>query len=353
MISRNTLRQIPPILALAFVACCGWGVASAEEIWARPGPLPSVFQAEPQHHPATLASAEAPVVQPYVPPQFDAPVYVGAQPPQAPEFGLGAFDNLTFFLGLDGSKQPQDFGINAQFGGRAAGNWGMPLWRDRGLGFQIGTAVDATGDAVQVVQRVQGSTGRTQQFTTVGFYQRTQLGVNWGIVYDFLYEDYYDYFNLGQWRGDLSYQLSPQNTIGVWTTVSDRTSTGTFGATPITLVPISQTNAYLNHTWCNRVQTMFWGGVAYNHGQVNAVLGDLPPLTNQFVFGAQLFVPLTDRLALFGQGNFIMPVGSGLVVSFFGFELSTRGGMMSSGSRFAPVQTVAAPTNFAVDLRRR
>ncbi len=46
----------------------------------------------------------------------------------------GLFDNVSGFLGLDGSKQPQDFGINAQFGGRASVNWGIPLVRSWGLG---------------------------------------------------------------------------------------------------------------------------------------------------------------------------------------------------------------------------
>ncbi len=46
--------------------------------------------------------------------------------PTAPARGVpagiapsGMFDNLVLFLGLEGSKQPQDFGVNATFGGRS------------------------------------------------------------------------------------------------------------------------------------------------------------------------------------------------------------------------------------------
>ena len=39
----------------------------------------------------------------------------------------GLWDNVSIFVGLEGSKQPQDFGINANFGGRFALNWGFPL----------------------------------------------------------------------------------------------------------------------------------------------------------------------------------------------------------------------------------
>jgi hypothetical protein len=262
--------------------------------------------------------------------------------------------NMTFFLGLDGSKQPQDFGINAQFGGRTAFNWGVPLLESQGLGLQLGTAIDATADAVQVVQRTQGSSGRTQNFTTVGLFQRTESGVRWGFVYDFLYQNYYDTFHLGQWRIDLSYQFSPRNTIGVWSALRSDKSDGTYGATPITLVPINQTNMYFNHTWCNNAQTMFWGGLASSHGQVNGVLGDLPRLENRFTFGSQLSIPLTDHLAIFGQGNFITPASSGTVDSYLGFAFIPGGGLLRScGKSFLPLQQVGAPTNFAVDLRRR
>ena len=61
-------------------------------------------------------------------------------------------------------------------------------------------------------------------------------------------------------------------------------------------------------------------------GQVNAVLGDLRELHNTFVFGAELQIPLTDRLAIFGQGNFITPASSGTVDSYLGFVYYPHGG---------------------------
>jgi len=87
------------------------------------------------------------------------------------------FDNLSLFLGLEGSKQPQDFGVNAHFGGRSSVNWGVPLWRDWGLGLQLGTSLNATANAVQVVERVEGTTGRTQSFSTLGIFQRFESGL--------------------------------------------------------------------------------------------------------------------------------------------------------------------------------
>jgi hypothetical protein len=266
--------------------------------------------------------------------------------------GTRLFDNVSGFIGLDGAKQPQDFGINAQFGGRASVNWGIPLIKSLGIGAQLGTAIDATGDAVQVVQRIQGSTGRTQSYTTVGLFQHSDSGLFWGAAYDFLYENYYDSFRLSQWRLNLGYQVSERNTVGVWSAISGRNDAGHFGGIPITLVPITQTNIYWKHTCLSGVQLAGWGGLANSHGQVNAVLGDLPRLHDPFVFGAELFVPLSERWAIVGQGNFIMPASSGTVDAYLGFAFYPHGGIRQLSSAFAPVQSVAAPTNFAVDLKR-
>jgi hypothetical protein len=315
--------------------------------------LPPVWSTVPPVAPVarSLSGNDDPLLEEFDKPVDFVPASGACDEILVPKYRL--LDPLSVFMGLDGSKQPQDFGINAQFGGRAAVNWAVPLIESLGIGAQIGTAIDATGDAVQVQQRILGSTGRTQSYTTVGVFQRTEMGLFWGLAYDFLREDYYDNFSLGQWRFNVGYMISPRSTIGVWSTISAQSDSGTFGATPVTLVPISQTNAYYKYVWPNAVQTTFWGGLANEHGQVNAVLGDLRELHNTFVFGAELQIPLTDRLAIFGQANFITPASSGTVDSYLGFVYFPHGGARRVvQSSFAPLQTVAAPTNFAVDLRR-
>jgi hypothetical protein len=35
----------------------------------------------------------------------------------------------------------------------------------------------------------------------LGLFQRTEAGLVWGLGYDFLYQEYYDNFTLGQYRG--------------------------------------------------------------------------------------------------------------------------------------------------------
>ncbi|WP_146505701.1 hypothetical protein [Rubinisphaera italica] len=52
-------------------------------------------------------------------------------------------DVLEFFAGLEGSKQPQDFGVNAHMGTRVHVNYGSIIVPEWGLGLQVGTAIIA------------------------------------------------------------------------------------------------------------------------------------------------------------------------------------------------------------------
>jgi hypothetical protein len=264
------------------------------------------------------------------------------------------FDTLELFGGLEGSKQPQDFGTNAEFGGRLHVNWGVPLLPDLGIGLQVGTAVDLTDNAVQVFERIEGNTDRVQNFTTIGLFQRTDWGLNWGVAYDFLFEDYYDNFNLGQVRAKVGYQLTPCDEIGAWGTIATEKDNGTFGAIPVTLRPIDQASLFWRHTWENCAQTTFWIGGCPGHGQVNVALGDLPPTGPRVVFGSDLHIPLSDSWALFGEANFLTPANSGTVDAYLGFCYYFGGTAHGFRQRlFSPVLPVADATSFAVDLGRR
>jgi hypothetical protein len=267
--------------------------------------------------------------------------------------GGGLLDNLSLFLGLEGSKQPQDFGVNAHFGGRFAANWGMPLVRDHGVGVQIGTSINYTDNAVQVFERIEGTTGRFQSLTTVGVFQRTAGGLVWGAGYDFLFADYFDEFYLGQWRGTAGYALNCCDEFGVRVAISDKRESGSFGAIPVTLDPITQGSLYWRHTWESLTETSFWVGIAEGHGEANVALGDRPPVDERLVFGADIHVPLTDRLALFGEANFITPADTGTVDAYLGVVYYPAGGAHYARKRpFAPVLPVASNPSFSVDLAR-
>lgn len=261
-------------------------------------------------------------------------------------------ENLSLFLGLEGSKQPQDFGVNAHFGGRFHANWGFPISVSNGLGLQIGAAINETRNAVQVVERVEGSKSRTQLFTTIGLFQRCPSGWNWALTYDHLNQDYFDDFSLGQWRGHLGYWLDGCTEIGVRVARSDGGDDGFFTTIPVSMEAITQGSLYGRKVWPTAAVTGFWVGIAEGHGETNVALGDLPPVNQRFTFGSDIFCPLTNRLAIFGEANFISPADTGTVDAYLGLVYHFGGNHRVFTRRFAPVLPVANNTSMSVDLTR-
>jgi hypothetical protein len=279
-----------------------------------------------------------------------------APPPPSPataEVGETCLDNLSLFIGLDGSKQPQDLGINANFGGRLAVNWGVPIWEPWGLGGQLGTSVDYSAGAVHVLDQLQDTRDRWQSLSTAGLFQRAPCGFVWAVGYDFEYERSYGHFDLGQWRGLLGYQLTTNDEAGVRGTLRDRGDSGTILGQTIHLQPITQAEVYWRHTWSTLAETTLWAGVAERHSQIVLLLPSNSEVYSAFTFGAEILVPLNDYLALVGAANFITPNDTGTVDAYLGIALYPGGGArLASHHRFAPLLPVAGNPEFSVDLRR-
>lgn len=258
---------------------------------------------------------------------------------------------FEFFAGLDGSKQPQDFGVNANFGGRASINAGLPIG-ETGCGFQIGTAYNTSDNAVQVFERLGGPSNREQSFTTIGLFRRAP---NWiaALSYDFLFQDSYDRFRLGQWRGMFGVNASSVDEFGIRAAIGSGSDRGFFGAVPLRLTSISQGNLYWRHQWETGARTTFWAGLAEGHGEANLALGDLAPVSQRFSFGSDLHVPLNDRVALYGEANFITPADTGTVDAYLGLVIYLDPiAKTISRQRYAPVLPVANSTTMSVDLAR-
>lgn len=262
-------------------------------------------------------------------------------------------DTFSGFLGYEGSKQPQDFGINANFGGRAALNWGAPLVKKWGVGFQIGTAFNGTANALQVMERTEGTSDRQQSFTTVALFQRSDWCINWALGYDFLEQDYFDDFSLGQWRGQAGLQLTDADELGVKASINEQSDAGLFGATAVRLTPISQGAVFWRHRFETGALIGCWFGLAEGHNEPNAALGDLTRQEDVFVYGTDMFVPLNDHLAAFGEANWLTPADTGSVDAYLGVEIYPWGGAKRiKRNRYAPMLPVANNTSFAVDLAR-
>ena len=263
------------------------------------------------------------------------------------------FENVELFVGLDGSKQPQDLGINANMGVRFAVNSGIPLSKRAGLGAQVGLGVNLSDAAVHVLDQIEGTSRRTQTFLTIGVFQQGVSRFSWAFGYDFLHETYYDTFNLGQLRGQAGYGVSADDELGAWFTKSIRSDNGAVATTSVRLDPITQVNGYFRHTWPTQARTTVWAGIATDHHNVVLVLPGDTRDENAVVYGARLEMPLSNRFSVTGSGNFITPTATGTVDAYLGLTYypGRRGARIGRG-QFAPPMTVGNNPEFAVDLSR-
>jgi hypothetical protein len=262
------------------------------------------------------------------------------------------FENIELFAGLDGSKQPQDLGINANMGVRFAVNTGVPISRRAGLGLQVGLAVNLSDSAVHVLDQIEGTSKRTQTFLTVALFQQPPSGFSWALGVDALHERYYDTFNLGQMRAQAGYIVSSSDEVGALFTKSVRSDQGAVGSTRVQLSPITQIHGYFRHSWPAQARTTVWAGVATHHHSVVLVFPDDTRRKNVVVYGARLEMPLSTRVSVTGSGNFITPTATGTVDAYLGLTYYLRRQPKVGRGRFAPPMTVGNNPEFPVDLHR-
>lgn len=266
------------------------------------------------------------------------------------QYGETWRDTLNLFWGIDGSKQPQDYGVNANLGTRLSVDWAAPLLPDYGIGYQIGTAIDASDNAVRVYELIGEATTRFQSHTTLGLFARGQR-FGFGIVYDHLYQNSFDSVNLGQWRSRVSYRATDCTEIGATLRLRAFDDTADFLGANVTLRPINQGSLYVRQFFETGAQMTGWIGLADEHGESNAVTGPSVAHDDAFVFGADILAPLNDSFAIYGETNLMMPADTGTVDAFLGIAWYPGGTARTARrGRFAPMLPVAADTTFSVDL---
>ncbi len=270
-------------------------------------------------------------------------------PRTAPD-STGLWDNLSAFVGLDGSKGPEDLESNENFGWRAHFNWGIPLVQSWGLGFQVGSAINYSRAMSNLFENINGTRDRLQSFTTVGLFQRSSLGLNWGVVYDFLSEHYYTSINLGQVRGQVGYQTTANDEIGLWGALRTGGDVGSLVGRTIDFKPMTQANLFWRHVFDNNTQTRIWLGVADEHTRYNFLAPGDPPIHHPFIFGGDMYVPLNNYWGIFGQANFVTPGTSGTVAAFVGLVFYPAG-QAGSATRnpYAPYLPLANNPTFVVN----
>jgi hypothetical protein len=197
----------------------------------------------------------------------------------------------SIFAGTQGFKGPIDLGTNGNFGFNEGFNLAGPIipFPRFGIGYQAGarfTQSDLSGN-------IFGTNTREQQFLTGGIFHRAyrHRGLQWGVVYDWVSENYYTKNSLAQIRAEISFLTGCGHEIGFLGSQGLKEDTNDLVPNFI-LRPTDQYNLFYRHTTERGAQGRIFGGVT---GQS---LG---------IFGADFRVPMSNRVEFNGGFTYISP----------------------------------------------
>jgi hypothetical protein len=120
---------------------------------------------------------------------------------------IDCLSGFSFFVGIHGFKGPVDLGQNGNFGFHEGLNFGGALGDPWGMGYQLGfQAVQSNLTGFQTDPANDGpldTNGRDQLFFTGGIFRRAICGgLQGGVVFDFVHDNYYDKADLRQIRSE-------------------------------------------------------------------------------------------------------------------------------------------------------
>jgi hypothetical protein len=213
-------------------------------------------------------------------------------------------EETALFLGVQGFTGPMDLGGNGNFGYHEgvnfAGHFGSWFGLGAlGLGYQIGATFlqsDLNGNMVNGVQAKE----RDQQFLTAGLFRRAHdgYGLQGGFVYDYMHDNYYAKYSVGQIRSELSYLTLFGHEFGYWGAYSVHDGNGMINGTFAGFQTLDMYNGFYRYTFSNGTQGRIWvGGTG----------------TKQGIIGSDFRIPLSNRWDLWGWYNYIIPGHAGAV----------------------------------------
>ena len=212
----------------------------------------------------------------------------------------GIFQRSEFSFGVQGYKGPLDDADNGNFGIHQGFNLGFPLLPTYGIGAQVGATFTQSDLSGYTVQSFDSRDSRNQQFLTVGLFERATdcCPWQWGVVFDYMSDDIGggDDIELRQLRGELGYLYSDTSEIGFWFTTSDDNDqkyySGGKGHFNAYVEPTDLYAFYYRHVSCEGNELRVWGGATGN---------------SDGIVGGDFQVPISDRLALRGAANYLIP----------------------------------------------
>ncbi len=226
-----------------------------------------------------------------------------------PYYGWRWYRDFTASAGITSFQNSTNLGLHGNYGTNEYANWSMPFWNAFGIGWQLGVrGVQADFQSTEL-NNAKGETllkqnARNQLFLTTGFFTRAfeGRGLQGGVVYDYLRDNWYDDVDVSQVRGELSYVWG-YNEIGFWGAANVADTNGIFGSTSTAPTNSASTldlyAAFYRLQFGDANEWKVWGGAT---GSSDGIIGTL------------LRAPMTRSLAMEGTFTYVIPGPSQTVV---------------------------------------
>jgi hypothetical protein len=120
------------------------------------------------------------------------------------------FTNLEFTAGVHGFTGPLNRGASGSFGFHEGFNFGFPVCRGNLPCGQVGAVWTESNFDGSLVE----PDNRNQIFLTAGFFRRVDCGLQWGVVFDYLHDEWDYELDFGQVRGELGWRYCDCQEIG-------------------------------------------------------------------------------------------------------------------------------------------
>jgi len=205
-----------------------------------------------------------------------------------------------FMTGVHGFTGPVNRGETGSFGFDWGVNWAapMPCSVNQAIGIQFGyhgTSSNYSGASFT-------TDTRNQTFLTGGLFRRVDWGLQGGIVFDYLYDEWYMDASVSQLRGELSWVYPQCHEVGFWFTASS--GGDTVQSTLLTNGQLSTTSEQVEtvdiYAFFYRRRFQQWCG---GTGRIYAgFTGD-----SDGIIGADFRLPLSDDWAVQSGFTYLIP----------------------------------------------
>ena len=207
----------------------------------------------------------------------------------------GWLRDFSLFGGVQGFKGPADLGSNGNFGFHEGFNFGAPLGGPWGLGCQLGLQgvhSNLSGDNVLYESRAD----RDQIFFTGGVFRRAVCGgLQWGVVFDMMHDNYYQKVDLNQFRAEVSWVRPGCREIGFWGSFGSKNAEAELPGEQVVHASFEQTDLFAffyRRYFCNGGEGRLWAGFTGQHDGL---------------IGGDIRIPIGGSWALENSFNYLIP----------------------------------------------